>query len=71
MNKITIRECPICTGRRAELLHSQRFAASAESTIGDGYDVVACESCGMVFADTNSTQQVYDAFYQNAFRGGV
>jgi ubiquinone/menaquinone biosynthesis C-methylase UbiE len=40
-----------------------RFALSVDHPLEGGYDVVCCQQCGFVFADTAVTQSVYDAFY--------
>lgn len=44
------RACPICDSASSEVLYRQRFAQFSAGSIGDGYDVVACTTCGMVFA---------------------
>ena len=63
MTKTAIRPCPICGNRAADILHSQRFASIGQ--LPDGYDVLACKSCGFAYADTASTQESYDALYQD------
>jgi hypothetical protein len=60
---IARRPCPICKTGEVELLHSQRFALHEEHPLSSGYDVVACTSCGFVYADTSVTQADYDRFY--------
>ncbi|SIO55185.1 Methyltransferase domain-containing protein [Singulisphaera sp. GP187] len=57
------RECPICEGPAADVLHTQRFVLPEDHPLGDGYDVVCCCGCGFVYADTSATQEDYDAFY--------
>jgi SAM-dependent methyltransferase len=44
------RPCPVCGGMDHEVLYRQRFEHFAAGSIADGYDVVACRSCGMCFA---------------------
>ena len=57
------RACPLCRGRRAELLHRQPFVLPEGHPLGAGYDVVRCEACGFVYADTRVAQAEYDAYY--------
>jgi SAM-dependent methyltransferase len=63
MDKTAIRACPICKNRASELLHTQEFALSEGHPLAKGYDVVACELCGFVYADTDTPQGAYDNFY--------
>lgn len=57
------RPCPVCDGRAGARLHTQAFTLPEGHPLTDGYDVVACDACGMVFADTAVTQADYDAYY--------
>jgi SAM-dependent methyltransferase len=45
------------------VLHHQRFTLPDGHILGDGYDVVCCETCGFVYADTAAKQADYDRFY--------
>ena len=58
-----MRPCPLCLGPRAEVLHRQPFVLPEGHPLGVGYDVVCCEACGFVYADTRVTQAAYDAYY--------
>ncbi len=60
---IARRPCPICETEEVELIHSQRFELPEGHPLSAGYDVVACSSCGFVYADTTVTQIDYDHFY--------
>ena len=40
-----------------------RFALPDAHPLTDKYDVVCCERCGFVYADTRSTQADYDSYY--------
>jgi hypothetical protein len=40
-----------------------RFALPDAHPLTDRYDVVCCERCGFVYADTRSTQADYDSYY--------
>jgi SAM-dependent methyltransferase len=57
------RKCPVCGHAYADVLHSQRFILPEGHPLTDGYDVVCCEQCGFVYADTAVPQAEYDRFY--------
>lgn len=58
-----VRNCAVCGGAEAEVLHRQEFYLPEGHPLAAGYDVVACLGCGFVFADTLIDQAAYDAFY--------
>lgn len=58
------RECPICNHDRAYFLHKQKFAKLKQSPIITHYNIVSCLKCGFVYADTESLQSDYDAYYR-------
>lgn len=60
----TLRNCPSCLGNPAEVLHHQEFDLIAGHPLASGYDVVACHTCGFVYADTSATQEDYNEFYE-------
>ena len=64
----SVRECPVCDGRRVQPLHSMRFFLPDDHPLTDGYDVVACVTCGGVYADTPSSQADYDRYYADSSR---
>jgi 2-polyprenyl-3-methyl-5-hydroxy-6-metoxy-1,4-benzoquinol methylase len=64
MDKITLRHCPLCQSQEAEILHHQKFKVFEGSTLPKEYDVVACNKCGFVFADTPADQKAYDKYYE-------
>jgi SAM-dependent methyltransferase len=64
MNKKSLRACPICRGAVGEVLHTQRFVLPEGHPLADGYDVLCCDACGFVFADTTVSQKEYDEFYR-------
>lgn len=64
----TVRACPVCDGRQAEVLHSQRFVLSDDKKLASSYAVVACARCGAAFADTPVTQQEYNELYAERSR---
>ena len=61
-SKSSVRGCPVCGYRRAEVLRRQRFVLPDQHSLADGYDVVCCEEGGFVFADTAVTQADYDRY---------
>jgi 2-polyprenyl-3-methyl-5-hydroxy-6-metoxy-1,4-benzoquinol methylase len=66
MNKIqknTLRHCPICGEEKGEILHTQNFVLPDGHPLAEGYDVICCDRCGFVYADTTVSQKDYDIFY--------
>ena len=61
--KTTERPCPVCQSCGAAVLHHQDFLLAEGHPLSAGYDVVACQACGFVFADTPSSQEYYDKLY--------
>ncbi|HEX2679434.1 MAG TPA: class I SAM-dependent methyltransferase [Polyangiales bacterium] len=66
------RPCPACTGRELIPIHSHRFAKIEGVSIHAGYEVVACASCGLCFADGIPEQSTFDRYYREAskYEGG-
>jgi SAM-dependent methyltransferase len=64
--RAALRPCPICQGTRVDVLHRQSFVLTENHPLADGYDVVCCEACGFVYADTAVTQRAYDQFYADS-----
>jgi hypothetical protein len=62
-NKKLIRICPICCCSNGTVLHTQRFLLPEGHLLPNKYDVVNCNNCGLVFADTSANQDIYDRFY--------
>lgn len=60
------RPCPVCSSLSNDLLYSQRFASFAAGSIGDGYDVVACASCGMCFATGLPAPERFSRYYADS-----
>lgn len=57
------RNCPVCGQLHRTPLHTQRFARIGDRTILNGYAVVSCDHCGMVFADGIPSQDALDGYY--------
>jgi len=58
-----VRNCAVCSGAEVEVLHTQEFYLPEGHPLSAGYNVVACQACGFVFADTIVDQAAYDLFY--------
>lgn len=63
-SKTLQRSCPICKFNTGDVLHYQRFILPENHPLKSGYDVVVCEKCGFIFADTAIPQSAYDEFYE-------
>jgi SAM-dependent methyltransferase len=61
--KSLIRHCPVCQCKYGEILHTQKFALSENILLPKEYDVVSCNKCGFIYADTSASQNDYDKFY--------
>jgi SAM-dependent methyltransferase len=59
------RACATCGGGEGVRLFEQRFAMIDGGSVLDGYDVVACGSCGAVFGDGVPDQSALDAYYRD------
>ena len=57
------RPCPVCQNATGELLHTQKFILPDNHILPSKYDVVTCENCGFIFADTTANQETYDRYY--------
>lgn len=58
-----VRNCAVCGESKAEILHNQEFYLPEGHPLAAGYEVLACQACGFVFADTVVDQAAYDQFY--------
>lgn len=61
--KTAKRPCSICDNTTVKFLHRQKFALPEGHPLAEGYEVVCCENCGFVYADTPVSQGAYDKFY--------
>ena len=64
MIKNLLRPCPVCLNTGGEILHTQRFIIPEEHFLPESYDVVSCEKCGFVYADTEAKQEDYNRYYK-------
>jgi len=62
--KKLVRKCPICFNKSGQILHHQFFAIPENYPLPEEYDVVCCQKCGFVYADTPARQRDYNKFYQ-------
>jgi 2-polyprenyl-3-methyl-5-hydroxy-6-metoxy-1,4-benzoquinol methylase len=61
-----VRPCPGCGGVVHDVLYQQRFGHFAAGSITDGYDVVACRTCGMCFASGLPDQTRFSEYYDQS-----
>lgn len=64
INKKLLRGCPVCGCDSGNILHTQKFALPIENPLPKEYNVVGCDYCGFIFADSSATQKEYDAYYE-------
>ncbi len=60
-----IRPCPICESRKRTILFHQTFSGFDGGNLLQSYDVVACDTCGLCFADKIPSQAQFDAYYRD------
>jgi SAM-dependent methyltransferase len=60
------RLCPICSSSQRELLFAQHFESIKGVSLIDGYEVVVCGNCGLVFAGGIPSKEVFDRYYSEA-----
>jgi len=63
MSRTAVRACPVCLHASVLPLHFQRFLLPENHPLANGYEVVCCDFCGFVYADSAVTQEDYDRFY--------
>ncbi|TRV11694.1 MAG: class I SAM-dependent methyltransferase [Microcystis wesenbergii Mw_MB_S_20031200_S109] len=61
--KKSLRNCPICQEENGEILYAQNFVLPEGHPLSNGYDILCCDRCGFVYADTTVSQKDYDIFY--------
>ncbi len=57
------RPCPICSAVVTTVIHHQRFALPPGHPLPTSFDVVACDKCDFVYADTRAAEADYDRYY--------
>ena len=59
------RCCPVCGEHKQMKIEHISMQTPGEYHLPDNYDVVVCEKCGMVYADTSASMEDYDWYYTN------
>lgn len=57
------RKCPICFNDHGRVLRKIDMKVPKEYRLPDSYNVVLCEDCGFVYADTSASMEDYDWYY--------
>lgn len=70
VKRLARRPCPICQQVNCEVLRHQRFVLPEGHPPATGYDLVCCQNCGFVYADTRISQHDYDRFYSQFSKYG-
>lgn len=65
MRRTLIRRCPICASSTGTVLHHQVYVAPSELNVQPEVDIVACDRCGMCFADLLTSQDDLDDAYRD------
>jgi SAM-dependent methyltransferase len=64
-SKTPIRACPVCVATSVSPVRYQRFILAENHPLANGYEVVCCDRCGFIYADSGVTQKDYDRFYES------
>jgi 2-polyprenyl-3-methyl-5-hydroxy-6-metoxy-1,4-benzoquinol methylase len=59
------RICPVCESASNQKICEVKFELFDGHPMNGGYNVVQCEACGFVYADTRVTQNELDYYYAN------
>jgi 2-polyprenyl-3-methyl-5-hydroxy-6-metoxy-1,4-benzoquinol methylase len=62
-NSLHERTCLVCGSQYKHVLFHQKFSAMSSGSLLNSYDVVACQHCGLCFADGIPEQDVFDRYY--------
>lgn len=57
------RRCPICDKKQTSILKGISMKVPKEYHLPDHYNVVSCENCGFVYADTSASMEDYNWYY--------
>jgi SAM-dependent methyltransferase len=60
-----MRPCPVCAATTGTVLHHQVYVAPKELQAPPEVDIVACDRCGVCFADLPTPQEVLDEAYRD------
>lgn len=59
------RKCPVCEYNYATTISHIEMKIPTDYHLPDNYDIVVCQNCGMVYADTSASMEDYDWYYTN------
>lgn len=59
------RLCPICNSNNRDLIKKINFSLFEGHPMQGGYDLVQCQDCSFIYADTKVTQIELDDYYSN------
>lgn len=59
------RICPVCGGGKSEIIKRIDMKIPESYHLPENYNVVACQTCGLIYADTLATMEDYDWYYSN------
>ncbi|RUP30569.1 MAG: methyltransferase domain-containing protein [Curvibacter sp.] len=65
-----VRPCPVCGSTEARALKTLSLPQPSGSPLPDGYRLMACDDCDLVFAETPAPQSAYDLYYQRCAKYG-
>lgn len=58
------RKCPVCSGEEARIIRDIQFKLFDNHPMAGGYNLVQCQRCLFIYADTHVTQQQLDVYYK-------
>lgn len=59
------RFCPVCHNNTGNKLGDVKMMLGENVRLPKSYDIVTCEKCGFAFADTESSQEDYNEYYDS------
>lgn len=59
------RNCPVCDKKTGEKIEHICMNVPENYRLPDYYNIVVCDNCGMVYADTSASVEDYDWYYTN------
>lgn len=59
------RICPVCGEKQSKLIKGIDMMVPESYRLPGHYDVVVCETCGLVYADTKASMEDLDWYYSN------
>lgn len=58
------RKCPVCSNEEVVFIHDVQFVLFDDHPMTGGYNVVQCNKCLFIYADTHVTQEELDIYYK-------